>query len=126
MISRDAQDDIAQHLSVVADRKRCLLTVRLDVGRTQTRVLRPQPVTDHLCAGWHVERVCARVVVAKNDDGSIVDEMRESRTNVVEIAIDVQMVGLDVRHDRDARRQGQKGSIVFIRLDYKEVVTLVA
>src|SRR6187397_1031495 len=52
--------------------------------------------------------------------------MRERRGDVLEILVDVEVIGLDVGHDRDVGRQAQEGSVVLVRLDHKQLVAFVA
>ncbi len=50
-------------------------------------------------------------------------ELRERIADVIEIRIDVQMIGLDVGHHANRWCERQKGAVVFVRLDDEQSLT---
>ena len=53
-------------------------------------------------------------------------ELRERAADVVEIRVDVEVVGLDVGDRRDGRREREKGAVVLVRLDDEQLVAAAA
>ena len=94
---------------------------------TQARVARLEPVPNDLRARREIGRLCAP---ASSAQSTIVGAPRTNRANVVadvlEVAVDVEVVGLDVRHDGDRRRQREERPVVFVGFDDEELVRLVA
>src|SRR5262249_3642192 len=58
-----------------------------------------------------------RFVEAKNGcavKGDLVQEGQESRLNILEVSVIVEMVRLNVRDDRDGRRKEQEGAVALV------------
>src|SRR5580704_5727384 len=113
----------AEAVTVIRNRERRSSGRERYVERSETCVSGCHAVAQNLGGIRRRERVRARVVGTQNDPASGAHERRERRANVVEIAIDIEMVGFDVRHDGDRRRQREEGTVVFIRLDDEQIET---
>ena len=126
VVTRHPQRDGAQHITVVFDSEVTLLPFGADFPRHQSRVGRDESVANHFRRRRHVERTSARIVITEHDRGGAVHESREARADVFEITINIEVICFYVRHYGNARREREKGSVVFISLDDEQVVTLVA
>src|SRR6476660_3852141 len=52
--------------------------------------------------------------------------MRKGRVDVVQVTIDVEVVGFDVGYDSNGRRKRQKRAIVLVCFDHEQVIAFVA
>ncbi len=113
----DAQFELAEELAVESHGDRGPPLAARDGGADQPRVRRVDAVADHLRPRRDVERIGAGVVGAEHDGVRRGDEGREGAPDVVEIAIDVEVVRLDVGDHRDRRREREERAVVLVGFD---------
>jgi len=72
------------------------------------------------------DRGRAGIVGAKHDDPRAGGKLRERAADVVEIRIDVEVIGLDVRDRRDGGRKCEEGAVVLVGLDDEQFIPTAA
>src|SRR6185503_9409096 len=88
-------------------------------------VVRLEAVSNDLGAGWEPNRSRTGIVVAQDNRRGVAHELREGRLDVLQIAIDVEVIGFDVGDHRDGWREREERPIILVGFDHEQLVGTV-
>src|SRR5258708_18851172 len=93
----------------------------LQIRRYQPLDRRGEYVPNHHRTRRRRQGVRLRVVCTENDVARVADVPSKGLTQISETGVDVEVIRLEIRDDRNGRCKREEGAVVFVRLDDERV-----